>query len=81
MVSADGAPREILDEAKAGPGSAAEDLDGLVRSIRTLVADPELAAAMGERGRSYAKGSDRRVLVERLESLLERVADDARAKR
>ena len=81
MVSADGAPREILAEAEAGPGSGAEDLEGLLSSIRSLAGDRELANAMGERGRAYAVGSDRRVLVERLEALLARVAEEARGKR
>lgn len=81
LISADGAPREILDDARAGLGSAAEDLEGLLASIRKLACDKSLAQEMGERGRSYAKRFDRRKLAVELEALLRQVSRRKCAKR
>lgn len=79
LVSADGAPAEILAEAKAGLGSAAGDLDGLLAGVEALRDDPTAAAEMGACGRAYAARFDRRELVVRLEELLHRVVGEARA--
>jgi glycosyltransferase involved in cell wall biosynthesis len=81
LVSADGAPAEILREAGAGLDSAAGDVEGLLDSVERLRDQPELRRAMGERGRAFARHSDRRVLVERMEELLLRVAGGARTGR
>jgi len=70
LVSADGAPNEILREAKAGLATAAADADGLAQSIRTLLEDPTQVRAFGEAGRAYAAGFDRSRLVERFEAVL-----------
>ncbi len=74
LLSADGAPAEMIQEAGAGLATPAGDVDALVASIRRLVADREQAAALGRAGREYAKRSDRRLLVDRLEELLRRVS-------
>ncbi len=79
LVSADGAPREILADAKAGLDSAAEDVDALVASIAKLRDDDSAAAEMGGRGREYAARFDRRELVVQLEELLLHVTDGARS--
>lgn len=81
LLSADGAPAEILREAGAGVDSAAGDVEGLVASVERLRDEPGLARAMGERGRAFASRSDRRVLVQRLEDLLLRVRAGARERR
>ena len=70
LVSADGAPAEILREAEAGIATPASDARALAASFRTLIEDPAAARAFGERGRAYAAGSDRRVLVTRFEEVL-----------
>jgi glycosyltransferase involved in cell wall biosynthesis len=73
LLSADGAPAEIIAEAGAGLATAAADLDGLVSSIRRLAAHPEEAAALGHAGRDRARASDRRLIVDRFEDVLQRV--------
>jgi glycosyltransferase involved in cell wall biosynthesis len=70
LGSADGAPAEILREAEAGIATPASDARALAASFRTLIEDPAAARAFGERGRAYAAGSDRRVLVTRFEEVL-----------
>lgn len=81
LVSADGAPAKILREAQAGLASPAADAEALARSIRSLRDDPDRARACGERGRAFARGFDRRVLVERFESVLCRVVEASRKRR
>ncbi len=80
LLSADGAPGEIVAQAQAGLASAAEDVEGLVRSIERLRGDRELAQKMGSMGREFATHSDRRVLVDRLEDVLGRVVAEARGR-
>jgi len=75
LLSADGAPAEIVASNGAGLATPAADLDALVASILQLVRDPEKARAMGRRGREQAKESDRRLLVDRFESVLRRVVE------
>lgn len=70
LVSADGAPAEILREAKAGLATPASDARALAGSIRVLLEDPAEARAFGAAGRSYAAAFDRGRLVERFEAVL-----------
>ena len=70
LVSADGAPAEILRDASAGIATPASDAPALAASFRTLIEDPAAGRAMGERGRAFAAGSDRRLLVQRFEEVL-----------
>ncbi|MDJ0866411.1 MAG: glycosyltransferase family 4 protein [Myxococcota bacterium] len=81
LLSADGAPAEIVAESGAGLASPAADVEALVASIARLLDDPGATRAMGARGRRFATASDRRILVERLEKLLVRVVDGARGRR
>jgi glycosyltransferase involved in cell wall biosynthesis len=81
LLSADGAPAQILAESEAGLASAAGDVRGLVDNIADLRDDSELARRLGENGCKYASHYDRRVLVDRLEELLLRVARESHRKR
>lgn len=74
LVSADGPPRSILEEAGAGLATPAGDAEALAGSIRTLLDRPDLVRAFGAQGAAYAQRFDRRVLVERFEALLRSVA-------
>lgn len=76
LVSADGAPAEILREAQAGLATPASDAAGLAASIRTLLEDPARAQAFGQAGRRYAAAFDRGRLVERFESVLRGVVGE-----
>lgn len=80
LVSADGAPNEILREARAGLATPASDAAGLAGSIRALLEDPARARAFGAAGRAYAADFDRGRLVERFEAVLERVVCPGRAR-
>ena len=70
LVSANGAPADILLESGAGYASPASDAPALAESIRKLLDDPEGCRAFGERGRAYAARFDRRLLVEEFEAVL-----------
>jgi glycosyltransferase involved in cell wall biosynthesis len=70
LLSAAGESARILEEAGAGVVAAPEDPDDLVRAVRWLREHPEEAAAMGERGREFAKTRLRSVQAQRLEELL-----------
>jgi len=70
LVSADGAPAEILREAKAGLATPASDAAGLAASLHLLLENPARARAFGEAGKSYAAAFDRGRLVERFEGVL-----------
>ncbi len=74
LVSADGAPAEIAAASGGGRASPAADAAALVASIERLRTDPDLARRLGEQGRRYAAGFDRRHLVDALEGLLRRLA-------
>lgn len=74
LVSADGAPADILNQSGAGFATAAGDARALAESIRKLLEAPDRGRALGERGRRYAAAFDRRALVERFEELLRDVA-------
>jgi len=72
LVSANGAPGEILEESGGGLASAAGDAETLAGHIERLRLDPGLAASLGEAGARYARHFDRRRLVERFEQVLRR---------
>jgi len=74
LVSADGAPAEIIAASGAGLASPAGDAASLADSLHTLVHSPDLRQEMGTKGKAFARGSDRRLLVESLEATLLRVA-------
>ncbi len=71
LVSADGAPREIVEEAGAGLATPAGDARALARSIETLIERPDLARTFGAQGAVYARRFDRRELVKSLEGTLQ----------
>jgi glycosyltransferase involved in cell wall biosynthesis len=73
LVSADGAPRQIVEAAEAGLATPAADAAGLVGSLRTLLERPELASRFGAHGAAYAQRFNRRELVSQLEELLQSV--------
>lgn len=70
LLSAAGESARILEEAGAGVVAAPEDPDDLVRAVRWLREHPEEAAAMGERGRAFARTRLRSVQAAHLEDLL-----------
>jgi glycosyltransferase involved in cell wall biosynthesis len=70
LVSANGAPAEILEESGAGYATPASDAPALAESIRKLVDDPAACRSFGERGQAYAARFDRRRLVEEFEEVL-----------
>ena len=70
LLSAAGEAARILERAGAGIVVAPEDPVDLVRAVRWLRANPDEAAAMGRRGREFAKTRLRSVQAERLEQLL-----------
>ena len=74
IVSASGESARILEEAGAGVVAAPEDPDDLARSVRWLREHPDEAAAMGRRGREYARSRLRSVQAARLEEFLVDVA-------
>jgi len=70
LLSAAGESTRILERAGAGIVVVPEDPADLVRAVRWLRANPDDAAAMGRRGREFAKTRLRSVQAERLEQLL-----------
>lgn len=79
LLSADGAPAEIVAASGGGLVAAAGDRDGLVAHVRRLLAHPAERTAFGERGKAFAASHDRRKLVDRFEALLVRVVAGASA--
>lgn len=75
LLSADGAPAEIIRGAGAGLATPAADLDGLVASIVRLASHPDEAEGLGRAGREAARASDRRLLVDRFEEVIRRVVE------
>lgn len=62
---------EIIRRHRAGIVSDVGDRDGFVKAVRKLIADPELAADMGTRGRAYAEERfDIRTIADRFEAIL-----------
>lgn len=70
---------ELLQEHGAGLVSGVEDRDGFVASVRTLIHDPSLASAMGDRGRAYAEEHfEIAAIGDRFEDVLEHAVRVAR---
>lgn len=79
LVSANGAPADILEESQAGFATPAGDVEGLTESIRKLLDAPDLSERFSENGRRYAANFDRSVLVERFEAVLTALARERAA--
>lgn len=79
VVSADGAPATIMDESGAGISTPAEDANALAGAIIRLCENPAYAEELGQRGRKHASTHDRRILIDRFEEALARVALEARS--
>lgn len=75
IASTAGEGARIVERSGGGLAVAPEDADALAAAVHWLVAHPEEAAAMGERGRVFARSRLRSVQAERLETLLLDVAD------
>lgn len=78
VVSADGAPATIMNESGAGIATPAEDANALAAAITRLCESPSYAEELGRRGREHAATHDRRILIDRFEEVLARVASQAR---
>ncbi|MGH3072958.1 MAG: glycosyltransferase family 4 protein [Gaiellaceae bacterium] len=70
VLSAAGEAARILELAGAGIVAVPEDADALVGAVRWLKEHPDEAAAMGERGRAFARTRLRSTQARRLEELL-----------
>jgi glycosyltransferase involved in cell wall biosynthesis len=73
IVSAAGEAARILEQSGGGLAVAPESPDALARGVRWLAGHPTEAAAMAERGKTFAAGRLRSVQAERLEYVLEDV--------
>jgi colanic acid biosynthesis glycosyl transferase WcaI len=76
LLSIDGEARALLDEAGGGIYIPPEDVQGLVRAVQDLKANPVLGAKMGERGRCYtvrhfSRQSQAEILLQHLQTTLE----------
>ena len=74
LLAAAGEPARILELAGGGIAVPPEDPAALAAAARRLRDDPVEAAAMGARGRAWARGRLRSVQAERLEAVLFDVA-------
>lgn len=63
-------PREILDDGRAGRLVPAEDVDGLARNVAHLLAHPEEARRLAQRGRQRAQQFSPRVAATAYQELL-----------
>jgi len=70
LISADGAPANIIQEAKGGLATPAGDAEKLANSIQALSSNPALCSELGSAGRNYARHSDRRQIVLDFETTL-----------
>ena len=70
LLAARGESARLLEAAGAGIAVAPEDPQALTDAARWLIEHPDEAAAMGARGRAFARGRLRSVQAERLEALL-----------
>jgi glycosyltransferase involved in cell wall biosynthesis len=70
VLAAAGESARLLDRAGAGIVVAPEDPDALAAAVRRLAADRDAAAAMGERGRAFARRRLRIDQAARLEQVL-----------
>lgn len=80
-IAVDGEARRVVEASEAGLFAEPGDTDALERTIRTMVADPDALAKMGERGREFVvREFDRRTLARRyLEVLTAAVASRSNA--
>lgn len=70
ILSAAGESARLLEQAGAGVVVAPEDPEALAEALRWLREHPDEGHAMGERGRSFARGRLRSVQAARLEQVL-----------
>lgn len=70
LLAASGESARLLEAAGGGIAVAPEDPQALTDAARWLIDHPEEAAAMGARGREFARGRLRSVQAARLEALL-----------
>lgn len=77
LVSAAGESARLVETTGGGISVAPEDPAALAAAIRSLRADPAAAAAMGERGRAFARTRLRSEQAARLERILLDVVDGA----
>lgn len=70
VLTAAGEAARILDRARAGIAVPPESPDELAQALRWLAEHPREAAAMGERGRAFARKRLRSSQAERLEQVL-----------
>ena len=75
LLAASGESARLLEAAGAGIAVAPEDPQALTAAARWLVEHPQEAAAMGARGRAFARSRLRSVQAERLEVLLLELAE------
>jgi glycosyltransferase involved in cell wall biosynthesis len=78
VLSAQGEAARILDVAGAGVAVPPEDPAALAGAVRWLAEHPADAAAMGERGREFARRRLRQVQAERLEQVLLDIVAESR---
>jgi glycosyltransferase involved in cell wall biosynthesis len=74
LVAANGEPQRLIRATEAAASVPAGDADALATAVRDLHARPETATRLGEAGRQFAREHLRDRQVERLETILERVA-------
>ena len=70
VLSAAGEAARIIERTGAGVAVAPEDPRALAAAVERLADDPAAGAAMGERGREFARRRLRSVQAERLEQVL-----------
>jgi len=76
VCAVDGQCRSIIEQAQAGICVQPEDVDGMVKAIKTLLDSPALARQMGRNGRSFvSQYFDRRVLAQQMLAVLEEVVN------
>lgn len=76
IVAADGETLRLATEAEVGIGVAPADAEALAGAVRRLREQPELAAAMSERGRTFARSYLREEHADHLVDLIEGLAPE-----
>jgi glycosyltransferase involved in cell wall biosynthesis len=67
---------------REGLGDSATEYEGLVKSVRALLADPEARRAAGRRARAYTLARhDPKVVIDQLAGIVDRVVERVRARR
>jgi glycosyltransferase involved in cell wall biosynthesis len=75
VLGVEGESRQLVEDAGAGIGITPEDGRELAEAVRSLAADPQKRAAMGDSGRRFVEEHfDRNKLADRYASFLEDVA-------